>query len=229
MSSQTQRVQEILLLNKRSGIPIFSRVYKQTSGKDPALVAGLMAAIVQFGEMIGNDMDLNDIGIREGSRIFVRTYQDLVCLLIIENFPVSLVTTRKFVEIINELSSRIFETIRMMITLPNLESNNSIDSINCLISDESYQGQTLSILPGLGSIIDNIVLETTALFYEDEDMLNRTLDALIENELEIMEEKNSTYLKSVYSGTTQEIERKKTSNLRNYFSIFTNYEKEKGD
>jgi hypothetical protein len=30
-------VREILLLNKRSGLPIFSRVYKKTSGKDPAL------------------------------------------------------------------------------------------------------------------------------------------------------------------------------------------------
>jgi hypothetical protein len=216
-------VQEILLLNKSSGLPIFSRVYKVTSGKDPTLIAGLMAAIVQFGEMIGNNMELNDIGIREGSRIFVRSHKDLVCLLTIGNFPVTLTTSRQFVEIINELSSRIFETIRMMIALPVYESGAPIDEISIDIDDETLDGPNMSIFPELGQIIDNIVLESTTLFYEYEEEESLDLDAMVEKELFAMEETNSTYLKSEYSGTTQEIKKEKTSKLRNYFSIFSKY------
>ena len=219
----TLSVQEILLLNKSSGLPIFSRVYKVTSGRDPTLIAGLMAAIVQFGEMIGNNMELNDIGIRAGSRIFVRSHNDLVCLLTIGNFPVTLTTSRKFVEIINELSSRIFETIRMMIALPVYESGAPIDEVTFDIDDDTLDGPNMSIFPELGQIVDNIVLETTALFYEDEEEEDLDLDAMVEKELFAMEETNSTYLKSEYSGTTQEIKKEKASKLRNFFSIFSKY------
>lgn len=220
----TLSVQEILLLNKSTGIPIFSRAYKETSGKDPALVAGLMAAIVQFGEMIGNNMELNDIGIHEGSRIFIRGYKDLVCLLTIDNFPVTLTTSRKFVEIINELSSRIFEAIRMMMAIPVNDSNGSIDEIIYETTDSSLEGHNLSVFPGLGSIIDNIVLETTALFYEDEN-LEAMAEAMIEKELFAMEESDSTYLTSEFSGTTQEIKKDKITKLRNFFSIFSLFSK----
>ena len=219
----TLSVQEILLLNKSSGLPIFSRVYKVTSGRDPTLIAGFMAAIVQFGEMIGNNMELNDIGIRAGSRIFVRSHKDLVCLLTIGNFPVTLTTSRKFVEIINELSSRIFETIRMMIALPVYESGAPIDEVTFDIDDDTLDGPNMSIFPELGQIVDNIVLETTALFYEDEEEEDLDLDAMVEKELFAMEETNSTYLKSEYSGTTQEIKKEKASKLRNFFSIFSKY------
>ena len=220
----TLSVQEILLLNKSTGIPIFSRAYKETSGKDPALVAGLMAAIVQFGEMMGNNMELNDIGIHEGSRIFIRGYKDLVCLLTIDNFPVTLLTSRKFVEIINELSSRIFEAIRMMMAIPVNDSNGSIDEIIYETTDSSLEGHNLSVFPGLGSIIDNIVLETTALFYEDEN-LEAMAEAMIEKELFAMEESDSTYLTSEFSGTTQEIKKDKITKLRNFFSIFSLFNK----
>ncbi len=223
----TLSVQEILLLNKSTGIPIFSRAYKETSGKDPALVAGLMAAIVQFGEMIGNNMELNDIGIHEGSRIFIRGYKDLVCLLTIDNFPVTLTTSRKFVEIINELSSRIFEAIRMMMAIPVNDSNGSIDEVIYETTDSSLEGHNLSVFPGLGPIIDNIVLETTALFYEDEN-LEAMAEAMVEKGLFAMEESDSTYLTSEYSGTTREIKKEKITKLRNLFSIFSLFGNMKG-
>ncbi len=223
----TLSVQEILLLNKSTGMPIFSRAYKESTGKDPALVAGLMAAIVQFGEMIGNNMELNDIGIHEGSRIFIRGYKDLVCLLTIDNFPVTLTTSRKFVEIINELSSRIFEAIRMMMAIPVNDSNGSIDDLIYETTDKSLEGHNLSVFPGLGSIIDNIVLETTALFYEDEN-LEAMADAMVEKGLFAMEESDSTYLTSEYSGTTQEIKKDKITKLRNLFSIFSLFSNMKG-
>ena len=216
----TLSVQEILLLNKSSGLPIFSRAYKETSGKDPTLIAGLMAAIVQFGEMIGNNMELNDIGVQEGSRIFVRSYRDLVCLLTIENFPFTSTTSRKYLEIVNELSSRIFETIQMMLALPIYESDTN--GIIFEVTDTSLEGQNTSIFPELGKIIDNIVLETTTLFIDEEEV-EQDLDALVEKELDAMEESDSTYLTSEYSGTTQEIKKYKKKELRNFFSIFSRF------
>ena len=216
-------VHEILLLNKSSGLPIFSRVYRETSGKDPTLIAGLMAAIVQFGEMIGNNMELNDIGTREGTRIFVRSQKDLVCLLTIGNFPMDMTTSRKFVEIVNELSSRIFETISMMMSIPVYETESPLDSVNIVVSDTTLDGPNMSIFPELGQIIDNVVLETTTIFYEYEEEEDIDLDAMVEKELYAMEETNSTYLKSEYSGTTQEIKKEKVSELRNFFSIFSRF------
>ncbi|UCG01190.1 MAG: hypothetical protein JSW11_16425 [Candidatus Heimdallarchaeota archaeon] len=216
-------VHEILLLNKSSGLPIFSRVYKKTSGKDPTLIAGLMAAIVQFGEMIGNNMELNDIGTREGTRIFVRSQKDLACLLTIGNFPLDSVTSMKSVEIVNELSSRIFETIHMMLSVPVYESNSPLDSVNIVVSDKTLDGPNMSIFPELGQIIDNVVLETTTQFYEYEEEEDIDLDAMVEKELFAMEETDSTYLKSEYSGTTQEIKKEKSTELRNFFSIFSRF------
>ena len=219
-------INEILLLNKSSGLPIFSRVYKKTSGKDPTLIAGLMAAIVQFGEMIGNNMELNDIGTREGTRIFVRSQKDLVCLLTVGNLPID-ISSGKFLDIVNELSSRIFETISMMMSIPVYESESPLDSVNIVVSDTTLDGPNMSIFPELGQIIDNVVLETTTLFYEYREEEDLDLDAMVEKELFEMEETNSTYLKSEYSGTTQEIKKKKVSELRNFFSIFSKFSETK--
>ena len=219
-------INEILLLNKSSGLPIFSRVYKKTSGKDPTLIAGLMAAIVQFGEMIGNNMELNDIGTREGTRIFVRSQKDLVCLLTVGNLPID-ISSGKFLDIVNELSSRIFETISMMMSIPVYESDSPLDSVNIVVSDTTLDGPNMSIFPELGQIIDNVVLETTTLFYEYREEKDLDLDAMVEKELFEMEETNSTYLKSEYSGTTQEIKKKKVSELRNFFSIFSKFSETK--
>ncbi len=219
----TVSVHEILLLNKSSGLPIFSRVYKKTSGKDPTLIAGLMAAIVQFGEMIGNNMELNDIGTREGTRIFVRSQKDLVCLLTIGKFPTKITTSGKFVDIVQELSSRIFETISMMLSIPVYETSTPLDSVSIVVSDTTLDGPNMSIFPELGQIIDNIVLETTTLFYEYEEEEDIDLDAMVERELFAMEETDSTYLKSEYSGTTQEIKKEKSSELKNFFSIFSRF------
>ncbi len=217
----TLSVQEILLLNKSSGLPIFSRAYKETSGKDPTLIAGLMAAIVQFGEMIGNDMELNDIGVQEGSRIFVRSHRDLVCLLTVGNFPFTSITSQKYVNIVNELCSRIFETIQMMLALPISESGIH-NGIIFEVTDTSLEGHNASIFPELGKIIDNIVLETTTLFIDEEEV-EQDLDALVEKELYAMEESDSTYLTSEYSGTTQEIKKDKKKKLLNLFTIFSRF------
>lgn len=220
--SPTLSVQEILLLNKSSGLPIFSRAYKETSGKDPTLIAGLMAAIVQFGEMIGNDMELNDIGVQEGSRIFVRSHVDLVCLLTIGNFPFTSITSQKYVSIVNELCSRIFETIQMMLALPISESGNVTNGIIFEVTDTSLEGRNASIFPELGKIVDNIVLETTTLFIDEEEV-EQDLDAFVEKELYAMEESDSTYLTSEYSGTTREIKKDKKKKLMDFFSIFSRF------
>ena len=186
------------MLNKRSGLPVFSRVYKRasnSSGEDPALIAGLMAAIVQFGEMIGNNMELNDIGVQEGSRIFVRTQSDLVCLLTVTNFPISYLTNRVFIESIDDLSSRIFETILMLVSLPSYESG-FVEEISFDFTDQALEEKKSSIFPQLGSIVDNIVMETTTTHFGD-----------LEKSLDSMEESDSTYLSSEYSGTTTEIKK----------------------
>ncbi|MFW9854862.1 MAG: hypothetical protein ACFFFG_07360 [Candidatus Thorarchaeota archaeon] len=205
-------VQEILLLNKKSGLPVFSRVYKETSGKDPTLIAGLMAAIVQFGEMIGHNMELNDIGVREGSRIFVRSQKNLVCLLTITNFPISFLTTRKFIEIVDDLASRIFETIRMLASLPMYENGGLIEEISFDITDEALEENKASIFPQLGKTVDNIVMETTATLFVDEGE--------IEEELNVMEETNSTYLGSEYSGTSNDIINPISSNFNRMMKNF---------
>ena len=53
-------ISEILLLNKSSGLPILSRVYGRAMGKDPVMIAGLLAAIIQFAESFGDNLSLND-------------------------------------------------------------------------------------------------------------------------------------------------------------------------
>ena len=73
-------IREILLLNKRTGLPVLSRVYGESSGVDPVLIAGLLSAIIQFAESIGGSFSLNDIGIKHGKRIFVRSQNQLACL-----------------------------------------------------------------------------------------------------------------------------------------------------
>ena len=154
-----------------------------------------MAAIVQFGEMIGNNMELNDIGVQEGSRIFVRTQSDLVCLLTVTNFPISYLTNRVFIESIDDLASRIFETILMLVSLPAYESG-FVEEISFDFTDQALEEKKSSIFPQLGSIVDNIVMETTTTHIGEQE-LERSLDS--------MEESDSTYLSSKYSGTTKEI------------------------
>lgn len=212
-------VREILLLNKRSGLPIFSRVYKKTSGKDPALVAGLMAAIVQFGEMIGNNMELNDIGVQEGSRIFIRSQNNLVCLLTVTNFPMTFLTSRYFIEIIDDLSSRIFETIFMLLSIPMYgESGDIVEEISFDYSDSSFEEKKSSVFPQLGSIVDNIVMETTSTHLVDENEIEKDLNSMVESD--------STYLSSEYSGTTEEIKKPIISNfdrvMKNFRHILKN-------
>lgn len=155
-----------------------------------------MAAIVQFGEMIGNNMELNDIGVQKGSRIFVRSRDNLVCLLTVANFPFKYFKRRNFTEIVNDLSSRIFETIFMLISMPTYDSG-IVEEISFDFSDKALEEKKSSIFPQLGSIIDNIVMETTTTYFVDENGIERDLDS--------MEELDSTYLSSEYSGTTKEI------------------------
>ena len=155
-----------------------------------------MAAIVQFGEMIGNNMELNDIGVQKGSRIFIRSQNDLVCLLTVSNFPIKFFTSRNFIEIIDNLSSRIFETIFMLVSCPSYETG-IIEEISFDFTDKALEEKKSSIFPQLGSIIDNIVMETTTTYFVDENGIERDLDS--------MEELDSTYLSSEYSGTTKEI------------------------
>ena len=195
-------IREVLLLNKKSGLPVFSRVYQKSSGHDPALVAGLMAAIVQFGEMIGNNMELNDIGVKKGSRIFVRSQDELVCLLTIANFPYKFFISRNFIEIINDLTSRIFETINMLVSLPTYDPG-VVEEISFDFTDKALEEKKSSIFPQLGSIVDNIVMETTTTHLVDENGIERDLDS--------MEELGSTYLSPKYSGTTKEIVKPITS------------------
>ena len=85
----------------------------------------------------------------------------------------------------------------------------------------------MSIFPELGQIIDNVVLETTTQFYEFKEEEDIDFDTMVEKELFAMEETNSTYLKSEYSGTTQEIKKGKSSELRNFFSIFSKFNETK--
>jgi hypothetical protein len=214
-------IREILLLNKKSGLPIFSRVYRKSSGQDPALIAGLMAAIVQFGEMIGNNMELNDIGVQKGARIFVRSQDDLVCLLTIANFPFSYFTRRNYTEIVDDLTSRIFETIFMLISLPAYDSG-IVEEISFDFTDKALEEKKSSIFPQLGSIIDNIVMETTTTLFVDENGIEKDLDS--------MEKMNSTYLSSEYSGTTEEIIKPITSKfdrvMKNFRLILQQAEKE---
>ncbi len=205
-------VREILLLNKKSGLPVFSRVYSKTSGQDPALIAGLMAAIVQFGEMIGNNMELNDIGVQKGSRIFIRSQKNLVCLLTINYFPISYLTTRKFIEIIDSLTSRIFETIYMLTTLPTYDSGGLVEEIR--LSDNPINDKKSSIFPQLGQIVDNIVMETITMYTTDESEIDKYLSA--------MEEADSTYLGSEYLGTTRELKKAKLSKFDNTMRNFRN-------
>ena len=155
-----------------------------------------MSAIVQFGEMIGNNMELNDIGVQKGSRIFVRSQNDLVCLLTVSNFPIKFFTSRNLIEIINDLSSRIFETIFMLVSCPSYESG-LVEEISFDFTDKALEEKKSSIFPQLGSIVDNIVMETTTTYLVDEMGVEKDLDS--------MEEMNSTYLSSKYSGTTEVI------------------------
>ncbi|MFX0184408.1 MAG: hypothetical protein ACFE95_15105 [Candidatus Hodarchaeota archaeon] len=216
------KIREILLLNKKSGLPILSRVYGETSGKDPTLVAGLLAAIIQFAETMGSNLELNDIGIGGGSRIFVRSQSQLVCLLIIDNFHVSLISSSNFLLVINEIASRVFDVIRMMFTVPSPVSlDNSNEDIDALLFTTSSDDPlnlldetAIAAYPEIGYIIDNIVFETTMMFSMDDTQV----EDKIEDTLSSLEESDATYLGTNYSGTTKEINKDKQDRYKDVFS-----------
>ncbi|MFX0051332.1 MAG: hypothetical protein ACFE8U_08580 [Candidatus Hermodarchaeota archaeon] len=219
------KVREILLLNKKSGLPILSRVYGEASGKDPVLVAGLLAAIIQFAETMGSNLELNDIGIGGESRIFIRTQSQLVCLLIIDNFNVSFISGSNFLLIINEIASRVFDVIRMMFSVPNAESfenlgdsDGDIDNLLLRASSDvalnNLDESAIAAYPEIGYIIDNIVFETTMMFSIDD----KQVEEKIEDALTTLEETDSTYLGSNYSGTSKEITKDKQEKYKDVFA-----------
>ncbi|MHA2347827.1 MAG: hypothetical protein ACXACP_13990, partial [Candidatus Hodarchaeales archaeon] len=171
-----------------------------------------------FGEMIGNNMELNDIGVQEGSRIFIRSQNNLVCLLTVSNFPVTFLTSRYFIEIIDDLSSRIFETIFMLVSLPIYESGTIVEEISYDFTENAFEEKKSSIFPQLGTIVDNIVMETTSTHLVDENEIEKNLDSMVESD--------STYLSSEYSGTTEEIKKPINSKfdrvMKNFRQILQN-------
>ncbi len=199
-------ISEILLLNKSSGLPILSRVYGRAMGKDPVLIAGLLAAIIQFAESFGDNLSLNDIGIKAGSRLFVRSDNQITCVIIIDNFDISQVNSPDILILIDEISDRIFEVIKMMFASHFLEPLTPLEEI-LEVSYEEYiieilsdlDGTRLESYPEIGYIIDNIVLESTMMFsMRDEE---------VEEALIAMEEEDVTYLKDEYAGTTKKIDK----------------------
>lgn len=216
-------VREILLLNKKSGLPILSRVYGEPSGKDPTLVAGLLAAIIQFAETIGNNLELNDIGIAHGSRIFVRIHSSLVCLLIIDNFHISMISETNFMDVINEISTRVFESFRMMFSMPSFDSLDTLDdpleSLDNLLKVpdrdplDDLNEMTLSKYPEIGYIIDNIVFESTMMFKMAEEEVEEGIDKTLTS----LEASDQTYLSPSYAGTTKKIKKEK-SKVKDIFS-----------
>ncbi len=198
-------ISEILLLNKSSGLPILSRVYGRAMGKDPVLIAGLLAAIIQFAESFGDNLSLNDIGIKAGSRLFVRSDNQITCVIIIDNFDIS-TPSPDILILIDEISDRIFEVIKMMFASEFLEPLTPLEEI-LEVSYEEYiieilsdlDGTRLESYPEIGYIIDNIVLESTMMFSMRDEEVE---EALIE-----MEEEDVTYLKQEYAGTTKKIDK----------------------
>jgi len=201
------KIREILLLNKTSGLPILSRIYERSSsGKDPVLVAGLLAAIIRFGETIGSNIELNDIGIQDGGRIFLRSSHSLVCVIIIENFKIDWIAKPIFLNVINDIASRIFEVIKMLFASSYLEPLSPLEEL----LDISYDDKVKEILKGvdenkmskhpeIGFIIDNIVLEST--------MMLEDSDELIEETLMSMEMTDTTYLSKDYTGKYKDREK----------------------
>lgn len=212
-------ITEILLLNKSSGLPIMTRIYGRSMGKDPVMIAGLLSAIIQFAESFGENLSLNDIGIKEGSRLFVRAEDHIVCVIIIDNFDFSLLNSSEFLVIINEISSRVFEVIRMMFASQFLEPLSPLEEM-LGISYEAYiadclsdvDGTKMESYPEIGYIIDNIILETTMMFsMKDEE---------VEEALLAMEEEDVTYLSDQYSGVSKKIDVDARSKLKNAIKKF---------
>lgn len=206
-------ISEILLLNKTSGLPILSRVYGKAMGKDPVLIAGLLAAIISFAESFGDNLTLNDIGIKAGSRLFVRADNQITCVIIINNFDISQLFSPDILILINEISLRIFEVIRMLFASHFIEPLTPLEEL-LEVSYEEYIIETLADLDGtkmdsypeIGYIIDNIVLESTMMFsLKDEE---------IEEALIAMEEEDVTYLKEEYAGTTKKIDKKAKASFK---------------
>ncbi len=202
-------IREILIINKRSGLPIFYRVYGEPTGKDPVLIAGLLTAIIRFGEEIGNNFELNDIGIQRDVRIFVRSERRVVCVLIFDRFTLLSVESPLFVEIVNEIATRVFSVINMLFVdqflepLTPLEETLGIsyeDPIDEILSE--LDETKLKKFPGIGEIIDNIILESTMIFELEEFESDEEIDEILAS----MELEDTTYLGSDYTGISKDIE-----------------------
>jgi hypothetical protein len=169
---------------------------------------------------MGTNLELNDIGIGGGSRIFVRTQSQLVCLLIIDNFHVSLISGSNFLIIINEIASRVFDVIRMVFAVPPATEFNNDESLDALLHPSAEAAlnhldeTAIASYPEIGYIIDNIVFETTMMFSMDDS----EVEDEIEDTLSTLEESDETYLSSTYSGTSKEIKRQKKDNIKNVFA-----------
>lgn len=209
-------VKEILLLNK-SGLPILSRVYKhtgqsnfssgdlneETEEQDPLLISALISAIIQFAETIGS-VNLNDIGVSDSRRMFVRIENDLICLITIQSIDKDFAITQTFMNSINTIGDRIFETIKML-SNPTISLDDNLE----LSMEMDMKVSIYPPPPGLGQIIDNIILETTAMLnFSEKD---------IENALLNMEISDTTYLGSSFEGTSKKLDelktKKKTTNF----------------
>jgi hypothetical protein len=214
-------IREILLLNKRTGLPVLSRVYGESSGVDPVLIAGLLSAIIQFAESIGGSFSLNDIGIKHGKRIFVRSQNQLACLLIVDRMKFDDISSENFLRIIETITSRVFESLLMMFASPYLEPLTPIETylgisyeghINQIISkiDETH----IASFPEFGFIIDNIILESTMMAELEEIESEEQIVGMIDS----MEESDSTYLGSTYSGVSKEIKDASKRKIKDIFA-----------
>ena len=214
-------VREILLLNKRTGLPVLSRVYGESSGIDPVLIAGLLSAIIQFAETIGGSFALNDIGIKHGERIFVRSQHQLACLLIVNRMTLDEIDSEDFLMIIETITSRVFESLMMMFASPYVEPLTPIETYLGISYNEQIS-QILSNLdethiasyPELGFIIDNIILESTMMA----DLEEMESEEQIVDMIESMEESDSTYLGSTYSGVSKEIKDASKMKIKDIFA-----------
>ncbi|MHA2277696.1 MAG: hypothetical protein ACXAC2_18090, partial [Candidatus Kariarchaeaceae archaeon] len=160
-----------------------------------------------------DDLSLNDIGIKAGSRLFVRADNKIVCVIIIVNFDLTLMNSPDIIILINEIASRIFEVIRMMFASHFLEPLSPLEEI-LGISYEEYivesladlDGTRLESYPEIGYIIDNIVLESTMMFSLKDEEVDEALLA--------MEEEDITYLKEEYAGTSKKIDKDAKASFR---------------
>ncbi len=223
-------IREILLLNKRTGLPVLSRVYGEPSDIDPVLIAGLLSAIIQFAETLGGSFELNDIGIKHGVRIFVRSQSQLACLLIVDNVVLERLDARAFLMIIENITSRVFESILMMFASPYLEPLTPIETILGISYEENINDIMSSIdetkltkFPEIGYIIDNIILESRMMVEIEELETEEQIVGMIDT----MEESDSTYLGSSDAGVSKAIESTHKGKIKDILSKLADRSDEK--